>query len=60
MYLVWIIRTNAGGWLSKMGNLTSDWKQARTFSLEDALASCRLRPTSAFPVALSHIQELQK
>lgn len=62
VYLVWAIKPG-GGWISKSGNLTSDWKEAKRFTHAEAHAICKLRTNfgiGAFPVNLDHIEELAK
>lgn len=60
-FIIWAIKPG-GGWISKTGNLTSDWREAKVYPLEQALRICALRTigttVGAFPVDLSHVKGL--
>ena len=62
-FIIWAIKPG-GGWISKAGNLTSDWREAKVYPLKQALRICALRTigfgtaVGAFPVDLSHVKGL--
>ncbi len=59
-YIIWSIRL--GGWISRSGGGSSDWKDAREFTHDEAIVYCKKQKSEAavvsFPVNLDDVRSI--